>query len=335
MNQVRTSESLSVLRIDRHLDPGYLDAALRADALSGLTSVPKQLPPKWFYDEAGSELFDQITRLSEYYPTRAERSILVERAEEIADLTRAATLVELGSGTSEKTRLLLDALWATGELRTFAPFDVAESVLSDAGRAISREYSGLSIHAVVGDFEHHLRFLPRGPRRLIAFLGSTIGNLFPAQRARFFSELADGMGPQDALLLGTDLVKDPARLVAAYDDASGVTARFNLNILSVLNGRLGAHFDPATFEHVARWNEVDEWMDISLRSTVDQSVRVEALDLDVPFAAGETMQTEISAKFRREVVEDELRAAGLSVARWWTDEAGDFALSLSFPDVSV
>ncbi len=325
--------NLSVFRVDRHLDTGYLDAALRADVASGLSGTPKALPPKWFYDDAGSALFDDITRLPEYYLTRAERSILQARAGEIATLTRADTLIELGSGTSDKTRTLLDALWETGELRTFAPFDVAGSVLVEAGRAIAKEYDGIAIHAVVGDFEHHLRFLPRGERRLIAFLGSTIGNLDPEQRALLFTQIADGMGPQDALLLGTDLVKDPARLLPAYDDAAGVTAAFNRNVLSVLNRELGAHFDLETFVHVVRWNQTQRWIDISLRSTQAQSVRIEGLDMDVAFEAGEEIHTEISAKFTRDGVTEELRAAGLSLARWWTDDADEFALSLSFPDL--
>jgi L-histidine N-alpha-methyltransferase len=304
---------------------------LRADARAGLTATPKILPPKWFYDEDGCRLFDEITRLPEYYPTRAERAILAERARDIASHTAADTLVELGSGTSEKTRLLLDALSTHGTLRRFVPFDVSEPTLRDAAAAIEVEYPGVDVHAVVGDFERHLDRLPTGGTRLVAFLGSTIGNLDPAGREDFFGAIGAGMGADDALLLGTDLVKDPRRLEAAYDDAAGVTAAFNRNVLVVLNRELGADFAPDRFEHVARWNPAEEWIEMRLRSAGDQAVRVTQLDLEVEFAAGEEMRTEISAKFRRDRVEAELAAAGLAVVAWWTDPDGDFALSLSRP----
>ena len=304
---------------------------MRADARSGLTAKPKVLPPKWFYDEEGCRLFDAITRLPEYYPTRTERSILTERAADIAARTSADTLVELGSGTSEKTRLLLDALSAHGSLRRFVPFDVSEPTLRDAAAAIEVDYPGVDVHAVVGDFEHHLDRLPVGGTRLVAFLGSTIGNLDPKGRAHFYRSIAAGLAPGDVLLLGTDLVKDTARLEAAYDDAAGVTAAFNRNVLAVLNRELAADFAPERFAHVARWNEAEEWIEMRLRSQVTQTVRVEELDLEVEFADGEEMRTEISAKFRRERVEAELAAAGLALTTWWTDPAGDFALSLSTP----
>jgi L-histidine N-alpha-methyltransferase len=307
-------------------------AALQADARRGLTSSPKELPPKWFYDDRGSQLFDEITRLPEYYPTRREREIIEQRAGEIAAASKADTLIELGSGTSTKTRLLLDALRDAGTLRRFVPFDVSEATLREAGLAIAAAYPGINVHGVVGDFEHHLGLLPvSGSARLVAFLGGTIGNLDPAERAKFLSEVASGLRPGDGLLLGTDLVKDVARLEAAYDDAAGVTAEFNRNVLLVLNRELGASFDPALFDHLAVWNAEEEWVEMRLRSGVDQSVVVAGLGLTVPFAAGEEMRTEISAKFRREGVAAELAAAGLELAHWWTDSAGDFALSLSFP----
>jgi L-histidine Nalpha-methyltransferase len=304
---------------------------LRADAHAGLTASPKILPPKWFYDEEGCRLFDEITRLPEYYPTRTERAILGRHAGDIAGRTSADTLVELGSGTSEKTRLLLDALSAHGSLQRFVPFDVSEPTLRDAASAIELEYPGVDVHAVVGDFEHHLDRLPRGGTRLVAFLGSTIGNLDPDGRARFYRSIAAGLAPEDALLLGTDLVKDPRRLEAAYDDPAGVTAAFNRNVLSVLNRELAADFAPERFAHVARWNPAQEWIEMRLRSQGAQAVRVQELDLQVEFADGEEMRTEISAKFRRERVEAELAAAGLALAAWWTDADGDFALSLSVP----
>ena len=321
----------STITVDVHVDEDHIADSLRRDAAIGLTATPKWLPPKWFYDEAGSILFDEITRLPEYYPTRCERSILDTVADEIARRCRADTLVELGSGTSEKTRLLLDALHEAGTLARFIPFDVSEQTLRDAAAAIDAEYPGVSVHAVVGDFEHHLDLIPNGGRRLIAFLGGTIGNLLPHERARFFGELAAGMRDGDAFLLGTDLVKDAGRLVAAYDDAAGVTAEFNKNMLMVLNRELGASFDLDAFDHVAAWMPDDEWIEMRLRSRGDQLVIVDDLDLVVPFAAGEEMRTEVSAKFRRTGVEAELAAAGLHLDAWWTDPGGDFALSLSTP----
>ncbi len=319
------------IRIDVYLEPETLGRALEADVRAGLGATPKTLPPKWFYDDRGSELFDEITRLPEYYPTRTERTILVAHARDVAERTKADTLVELGSGTSEKTRILLDALADTGALRRFVPFDVSEQTLRDAAAAVAREYNGVAVHAVVGDFEHHLGKIPDGGTRVVAFLGSTIGNLAPEPRATFLADLARGLSSGDALLLGTDLVKDTARLVAAYDDAAGVTAEFNRNVLRVLNRELGADFDADAFVHVARFDPVAEWIEMRLRADGEQQVRIEGLDLDVHFAAGEEIRTEISAKFRREGIERELAAAGLQLAEWWTDPAGDFAVSLSFP----
>ncbi|OFJ53495.1 L-histidine N(alpha)-methyltransferase [Mycolicibacterium grossiae] len=305
--------------------------ALRRDVQSGLTGTPKSLPPKWFYDATGSDLFDQITRLPEYYPTRAEAEILVTHAADVVAASGADTLVELGSGTSEKTRILLTAMRDAGSLRRFVPFDVDGSVLEAAGGAVAAEYPGVDVDAVCGDFEEHLGKIPTDGRRLVIFLGSTIGNLTAAPRAEFLASLAATLAPGDALLLGTDLVKDPARLVRAYDDAAGVTARFNLNVLSVVNRELGADFDASAFEHVARWNADEERIEMWLRARTAQRVRVAALDLDVDFAAGEEMLTEVSCKFRPEGVRSQLAAAGLTVTQWWTDEAGDFGLSLSTP----
>jgi L-histidine Nalpha-methyltransferase len=318
------------VRVDAFLTEADLDAALRDDARRGLTSLPKELPPKWFYDERGSQLFDEITRLPEYYPTRREREILVARAPAVA-ATGADTLVELGSGTSEKTRLLLDAMAGASNLRRFVPFDVSEATLRQAAEAVAAEYPGVDVHAIVGDFEHHLGNLPGGGTRVVAFLGGTIGNLAPEQRAVFLREIASGLSPGDSFLLGTDLVKDIDRLEAAYDDSAGVTAEFNRNVLWVLNNRLGADFVPERFEHVARWDKDQEWIEMWLRSEAAQGVTLPALGLTARFEAGEEMRTEISAKFRCSGIEDELAAAGLRVAEWWTDARGDFALSLSIP----
>jgi L-histidine N-alpha-methyltransferase len=315
--------------VEVHLDSGALAEQMAADVRAGLTATPKALPPKYFYDARGSELFDEITRLPEYYPTRTERAILVEHAADIAAATRASTLIELGSGTSEKTRLLLAALRPT--LSRFVPFDVDPAVLQDASAAVAAEFPGIDVEPVVGDFEQHLGLLPTGGRRLLAFLGSTIGNLEPVQRAAFLRGVRSSLGPGDAFLLGTDLVKSPARLIAAYDDAAGVTAAFNKNLLAVLNRDLGADFDADEFDHVAIWDAANEWIEMRLRSRQDQIVHVAALDLTVRFARGEELRTEISAKFRRPGVAGELAAAGLEPVQWWTDRAGDFALSLSVP----
>ncbi|GJJ19949.1 L-histidine N(alpha)-methyltransferase [Mycolicibacterium mageritense] len=304
-------------------------AALRRDVRDGLTKTPKELPPKWFYDSVGSDLFDQITRLPEYYPTRTEAQILRDRSAEIAAAAGADTLVELGSGTSEKTRMLLDAMRDGGQLRRFIPFDVDAGVLQAAGKAIGREYSGIEIDAVCGDFEEHLGKIPRVGRRLVIFLGSTIGNLTPGPRAEFLETLADTLQPGDSLLLGADLVKDTGRLVRAYDDSAGVTAAFNRNVLAVVNRELGADFDLGAFEHVARWNDAEERIEMWLRARSAQRVRVAALDLDVAYAAGEEMLTEVSCKFRSDGVAGELAKAGLRQTHWWTDAAGDFGLTLA------
>jgi L-histidine Nalpha-methyltransferase len=317
------------LSLSNHLAEDSAHQALRRDVLEGLQQTPKSLPPKWFYDSVGSDLFDQITRLPEYYPTRAEAEILRARSAEIASASTADTLVELGAGTSEKTRRLLDALRDRGSLRRFVPFDVDESVLSATASAIQHEYPGVEIQAVCGDFEEHLTEIPSGGRRLFVFLGSTIGNLTPVPRAEFLATLASVMRPGDSLLLGTDLVKDTERLVRAYDDAAGVTALFNRNVLAVINRELDADFDVEAFAHVARWNTEEERIEMWLRADSDQRVRVGALDLTVDFAAGEEMLTEVSCKFRPDGVTAELAEAGLRRIRWWTDDAGDFGLSLA------
>ncbi len=322
-----TTSPLDV-HVDVHLSDATIADALAADVHAGLTRSPKELPPKWFYDDRGSQLFDEITRLSEYYPTRAERSILTARAAEIADVTGADTLVELGSGTSEKTRLLLGALAEAGTLRRFVPFDVSEATLRTAAQAVSEEY-GVTVHAVVGDFERHLGALPEGGVRLVAFLGSTIGNLAPAPRAAFLADVAGRLRPGDTLLLGTDLVKAVDRLEAAYNDAAGVTAEFNRNVLRVINRALGADFVPERFDHVARWVPAGSWVEMRLRARGAQRVRVADLDLAVGFADGEELRTEISAKFTPDQVERELARAGFALQRWWTDSAGDFGVSLA------
>ncbi|WP_175408441.1 L-histidine N(alpha)-methyltransferase [Streptomyces sp. TRM64462] len=318
---------MSPFLLTRTLPEGTAGADLRADVLHGLTRTPKELPPKWFYDARGSELFEEITRLPEYYPTRAERDILAARAAEIAEATGARTLVELGSGSSEKTRHLLRAL--RPGLEGYVPVDVSESALTGAAAALIEELPGLRVHALVADFTRGLA-LPGTPGpRLVAFLGGTLGNLLPAQRATFLRAVRALLEPGDALLLGTDLVKDEATLVAAYDDAAGVTAAFNKNVLSVLARELGADGDPDDFDHVAVWDAEHEWIEMRLRARHALTVKIPELGLAIPFEAGEEMRTEVSAKFRQEGVRKELSAAGLELTRWWTDEKGWFGLSLA------
>jgi len=307
----------------------FFAAALRDDVLKGLTADPKWLPPKWFYDARGSELFEEITRLPEYYPTRAEREILAARAPEIAALTRAETLAELGSGSSTKTTLLLDALQEAGTLRRYDPIDVSEAALLDSGTHLQERYPDLTIHAVVTDFEERLAIPESEGPRLVAFLGGTIGNLLPEERSVFLARVRAGLRAGEWLLLGTDLVKDPDTLVAAYDDAAGVTAEFNKNVLTVVDRELDADFDPDDFEHVALWDAKAEWIEMRLRARRTLLVRLKELDLTVSFDAGEELRTEISAKFRREGVEAELATAGFALRQWWTDTEGRFGLSLA------
>jgi L-histidine Nalpha-methyltransferase len=312
-----------------HLVPDDVTEALRVDVRSGLSAAQKWLPSKWFYDERGSRLFEEITTLPEYYPTRAERQVLTREAGEIARVTGARTLVELGSGSSEKTRLLLDGLREHGTLRTFVPLDVSESALSEAVEAIRGDYPGLEVRGVVGDFTEHLGLLPGEPPRLVAFLGGTIGNFLPADRVKFLCSVRDVLAEGEWLLLGTDLVKDANTLVAAYDDSAGVTAEFNRNVLRVVNERLGADFDPARFDHEAYWDAEAEWIEMRLRATREMTVRIPGAGLEVNFEEGEYLRTEISAKFRSRGVVAELAESGFSVERWWTDAEQRFGVSLA------
>lgn len=314
--------------IEVALTPEDWNRGLREDARVGLGSTPKELSPKWLYDERGSDLFEQITQLPEYYPTRRERQILETRADELAILSRADTLVELGSGSSAKTRLLLDALRRRGTLDRFVPFDVSEATLRSAARQLSRDYPELALHGVVGDFERHLDRIPPVGRRLFAFLGGTLGNLKPEARAAFYHRLHAVMSPGDTLLLGTDLLKDERRLFAAYNDAAGVTARFNLNVLSVLNRELGARFEAAKFHHLARFDPTDRWIEMLLISREAQTIAVPALGLTVAFEEGEALRTEVSTKFTPEQVTGELSSAHFAMVGFWIDDRGDFALSL-------
>jgi L-histidine Nalpha-methyltransferase len=317
--------------IDVHLSPEDVQSQMRADALKGLQATEKSIPPVWFYDERGSRLFEEITQLPEYYPTRAERALLEAHAPSIAELAKADTLVELGAGACDKTRVLLDALEQTGSLSRYVPFDVSDEFLRSAATTLSEEFDTLDIHLVIGDFHHHLAEIPTDGRRMIAFLGGTIGNLDPAQRARFLFDLNCTMSSGDSLLLGTDLVKDRSRLVAAYDDAAGVTADFNRNVLHVLNEQLGGDFDPERFQHVALWNEDEQWIEMRLRADEDIEVSLADVGITVRFDEGEDLLTEISAKFTPERIERELVDAGFVVEEMWGVDEGEFLLSLAHP----
>ncbi|MFI8288147.1 L-histidine N(alpha)-methyltransferase [Streptomyces sp. NPDC085614] len=318
---------MSPFQLTRTLPEDATEAALRADVQGGLTRMPKELPPKWFYDARGSELFEEITRLPEYYPTRAEREILIDRASDIAAATGARTLVELGSGSSEKTRFLIDALLPG--LASYVPVDVSRSALTGAAEALLAERPGLDIHALVADFTRGLELPDTPGPRLVAFLGGTVGNLLPDERAVFLRSVRAMLSPGDALLLGTDLVKDEATLVAAYDDAAGVTAAFNKNVLAVIARELDADVRPEDFDHVALWDRDREWIEMRLRARHALTVKIPELDLIVPFEKGEEVRTEVSAKFRQAGVRSELADAGLELTRWWTDRKGRFALSLA------
>jgi L-histidine Nalpha-methyltransferase len=321
-----------MIAIDVHLDADAA-AMMARDVRAGLCAYPKELAPKYFYDERGSELFEQITELPEYYPTRAEREILSHRSAEIlAAAGSPGTLVELGSGSAAKTRHLLDAMREAGSLSTYVPVDISEEITQRTATELVGEYPGLAVRGLVCDFEQHLERIPAADgTRMIAFLGGTVGNLYPRQRHAFLERIAALLGPGDHLLLGTDLIKDTARLEAAYDDSAGVTAEFNKNVLEVLNRELGADFDLDAFEHVARYDEEAERMDIRLRSLADQDVRLDGLDLEISFIAGEEMRTEISTKFTRERIESVYASADLELRGWFTDAAGDYALSLATP----
>jgi len=317
------------ITIDVHLPGGGPLSGIAADARMGLSAPFKELPPKYFYDERGSQLFERITELPEYYPTRAERAILDARAAEIVEVAGTSTLIELGSGSASKTRCLFDAMSSADALDAYVPVDISEEITRDTAERLIGEYDGLRVHGVVCDYETHLERIPREPGGLIAFLGGTIGNFDPNTRRSFLARIASLMYPEDRFLLGTDLVKDPARLEAAYNDSEGVTAEFNKNVLHVLNRELDADFDPAGFAHLAFWDEVNSWIDIRLRSLADQIVRVSALDMRVEFAEDEEMRTEISSKFTRAQLEAVYAEVGLELVEWWTDPEGLFALSMA------
>jgi L-histidine Nalpha-methyltransferase len=331
VDPLNTTVTREQIAIDIHLPPGGPLSGMAADVRAGLTKPFKELSPRYFYDGRGSELFEAITELPEYYPTRAERAILEHHAAGIcASAGNPTTLIELGSGSASKTRVLLDAMHEAACLEAYAPVDISEQITRDTAEAVAGEY-GIIVHGLVCDFERDLERIPLGGPRVIAFLGGTIGNFEPAQRASFLARVANLLGPEDHFLLGTDLVKDRYALEAAYNDSAGVTAAFNKNVLSVLNRELGADFDLDAFEHVAFWDHENLWVDIRLRSLARQVVEISSLGMSVAFDRGEEMRTEISTKFAREGLGGIYAEAGLEMVEWWTDPEDLFALSLARP----
>jgi L-histidine Nalpha-methyltransferase len=328
---VTATSAQDQITIESHLPEDGALAGLAEDVREGLSSPFKELPPKYFYDERGSELFERITELDEYYPTRAERTILEARAEEIVTAAAPTTLIELGSGAAAKTRRLLDAISATGRLETYVPVDISEEITRRVAEELVGEYDALRVHGVICDYETHLERIPREEGALIAFLGGTIGNFRPGPRRSFLARIATLMYPGDRFLLGTDLVKDRRTLELAYNDPAGVTSEFNKNVLHVLNRELGANFEPELFEHVAFWDADNCWIDIRLRSLAEQFIDLKELDMRSHFARSEEMRTEISTKFTRERLEASYADAGLEIVEWWTDPDDLYALSLAKP----
>jgi len=317
------------VNVDVRLPSDWAEGEMREDIRRAFTNRPLVLPPKWLYDDRGSELFDQITRLDQYYPTEAERSLLIERADEIAAVTKADTVIELGSGTSDKTRTLLDSFHQAGHLRRFAPLDVSEATLIDAATMLAERYEGLEVHALVGDFTRHLGHLPDGNCRLVAFLGGTLGNFYVEERHAFLGAVADNLEIGEWLLLGVDLVKPIDRILAAYNDDEGLTEHFIKNVLAVLNRSLAADFDLDAFDYAPMWDGREERVDMRLRTTMPQVVRIEELGLEVNLGEGEELRVEISTKFRPDRLTPELQDAGFELRHFWTAANDDFGLALA------
>ncbi len=328
---VMRSESASDrLRITRLAGAARADT-LAADVTAGFALCPRRLPPKYFYDARGARLFDAICDTPEYYPTRTEQALLEASAGDIAALARPTHLVELGSGAARKTRTLIDAAGRGVRQLCYVPVDISEQMLVASSRRLLADYPSLRVHAVVADYDHHLHLLPREGRRLIAFLGSTIGNFSQPAAVRFLRAIRRGMGAEDRLLVGFDLVKPPAILLAAYNDAAGLTTEFNRNVLHVVNRRLDGDFDPDAFDHVAEWHPEQQQMEMYLESRVDQTATLSALGRSYSFAAGERIHTEISRKHDRAMCEEMMTGAGLSSISWLESPDGYFALMLAAP----
>ena len=317
------------MNVDTHLSPTFQTEELEKDVREGFAKSLKELPSKWLYDERGSELFEEITMLEEYYLTRREREILSTYAKEIAEITQADTLVELGSGNSEKTLILLEAMNELGHCSRFVPFDVSESALEASIKTVTKAHSKIEVHGVLGDFHHHLEKIPHYGKSLIIFLGGTIGNFRPTERKEFISSVVSSMDSGDYFLLGTDLVKDKETLEAAYNDSKGVTAEFNLNMLRVLNQELDGDFKLGNFSHRSFYNEDEQWIEMRLKSECQQEVVLDKLNMCVSFSPGEEILTEISAKFLKVEIAEELEAVGFQVEQQWTDVAGDYLITLA------
>lgn len=324
-----SGKRLPKIHIDRQVAGGGPFANIAEDVRRGLTQTPKELPPKYFYDVRGATLFEQISELPEYYQTRTERALLEQIADEIILSCQSTTLVEFGSGNSLKTRILLDAMARAGLLDCYVPIDISEEQLRGTAHALSDDYHGLRVHGVIGDFEHPVENVPEGGPRLIIFLGGTIGNLTPDEASSFLRNVARLLGPKDRFLLGTDLVKDVDVLERAYNDSAGVTAAFNRNILSVINQHLDANFALDCFEHLAVYNEEESRIEMHLVARESHQVWIDAIDLTVNLAQGESIRTEISCKYTRGMMDTMLAQAGLQLLRWDTDPNNLFALSLS------
>ena len=316
------------ISLQSHLDRDWAASSMREDITRAFTNKPIVLPPKWLYDDHGSQIFDAITRLPEYYPTEAERALLAGHAADIAERTGATTVVELGSGTSDKTRTLLDAFHATGQLERFVPFDVSEATLRDAAEMLAERYPGLAVDAVAGDFTLHLAHLPADGQRMIAFLGGTLGNFYEEERRAFLGALADTLRSGESILLGVDLFKDVNRIISAYNDDTGVSESFSKNVLTVINRQLGASFDLETFTFLPLWDPIHSRMDMRLLSLVDQTVQIRDLDLEVDLVANEEIRVEISTKFRPEKIVAEVTDAGFELTELWSGD-GDFGLLLA------
>jgi L-histidine N-alpha-methyltransferase len=322
-----------VAHIDTPLEDELAEHAFANDVLDGLTKPFKELPPKYLYDAHGSELFDRITEQPEYYPTRTELKILREHSAAIVERTGAGELVELGAGASTKARVLLDAMRAAGTVRRYVPLDVSDAVVAHAARTLAADYPGLEVSGVIGDFERDLDHVGRvgDTPRIVALLGGTIGNFPPGTRRAVLTKIGSLLADGDYLLLGIDLVKDPAIIEAAYNDAAGVTAEFNRNMLRVVNREFDGDIPIESFEHVAFYDGRQQWVEMRLRATRPFSARLAALDLRVDFASGEELRTEISAKFTPARIRGDLEASGLELTEFLTDPEGLFAISLSRP----
>ncbi|RLE24334.1 MAG: L-histidine N(alpha)-methyltransferase [Actinobacteria bacterium] len=307
---------------------GSASADHLAELARSIGARPRTIPPRWLYDDRGSELFDEITRLPEYYQTEAEREILTTHATMIAEVTGATTVIELGSGTSDKTRTLLDAFVAHGEIERFCPLDVSEATLLEAATMLGERYPELSVEPVVGDFTRHLHRLPGDGTRLVAFLGGTIGNFYLEERRAFLGALADVLRPGDWLALGVDLVKPVEKLIAAYDDSQGVTDAFIHNALRVINTEVGGNIDVGNYEYAPLWDAREHRIDMRLRASEAERVYLEALDMVIDIEAGEELRVEISTKFSRDDLLVELHEAGFEGDDFLVDSNGDFGLAL-------